>query len=184
MPPFEMVLKNPKLRSYRFTALLLVVINLSAFVFISTSDTQFWNATLSFALLFIYIIYRWVIQRKTHGEFYFDPFAFLIIAGCWVILQHYWAAGLSLILGGMYYLSMQKIELVFEDGCIRKLHFPGRKIEWNSLNNVKLRDGILTLDFKNNKLLQQEIEEDPRISERDFNQFAQTRLRETPSGNS
>ena len=36
--------------------------------------------------------------------------------------------------------------------------FPGKKYQWDQFSNVVLKDNILTLDFKNNKLLQAEIE--------------------------
>jgi hypothetical protein len=179
MPSIEIMLKNNRIKSYRFTALLLVVINLSAFVFISTSGEQFLNATLSFGLLFIYIIYRWYQQRKAHGEFYFDQFSFVIIAGGWIILHHYWATAVCLLLGGLYHLSLQNIRLVFNDQFITKLNFPKKEYAWSTLSNVILRDGILTLDFVNNKLFQQEIEEDDQIDEADFNEYARMQIRQS-----
>jgi hypothetical protein len=39
-----------------------------------------------------------------------------------------------------------------------------------------LRDNILTLDFRNNKLLQLEIEDEKKIDEKVFNEFAKERM--------
>ena len=44
-----------------------------------------------------------------------------------------------------------------------------RTIEWKELNNVILKDGILTIDLKNNKVFQNEIMSP--TSEMDFNEF-------------
>ena len=43
---------------------------------------------------------------------------------------------------------------------------------WNEFNNIILKDNVLTLDFKNNKLLQLNVQEsDTKIDENNFNNF-------------
>ena len=51
-----------------------------------------------------------------------------------------------------------------------------RIIEWNELTNVIKRDDLLTLDFKNNRLLQVQILNADDISENEFNQFCLQQL--------
>jgi hypothetical protein len=46
-----------------------------------------------------------------------------------------------------------------------------RIVEWNELTNVIKRDDLLTIDFKNNKLMQVQILNGEDISENEFNQF-------------
>jgi len=48
-----------------------------------------------------------------------------------------------------------------------------KKYPWSDFNNVMLKDGLLTLDFKDNRLIQKEaIEEDgPDADEDEFNAF-------------
>ncbi len=55
-----------------------------------------------------------------------------------------------------------------------KLNFPEKEYLWNTFNNVILKDNILTLDFKNNHLIQAEVEEPKNIDEKKFNSFAQS----------
>jgi hypothetical protein len=46
------------------------------------------------------------------------------------------------------------------------------------MNNVMLKDGMLTLDFKNNKLLQKEtIDEDGDADEDEFNAWCRERFK-------
>jgi hypothetical protein len=71
---------------------------------------------------------------------------------------------------------LQKIQLVFTQEKVFKLNFPGKEFEWDVFNNVILKDNILTLDFKNNKLIQAEIEKSQNINEQQFNSFAQSKL--------
>lgn len=42
---------------------------------------------------------------------------------------------------------------------------------WNDFSNIILKDNLLTLDFKNNKVLQLELEENTAIDENAFNDF-------------
>jgi hypothetical protein len=58
--------------------------------------------------------------------------------------------------------------LVFDDRIIYP-SFPKRTIEWKELNNVILKDAVLTIDLKNNKVFQNEVVS--AASEIDFNEF-------------
>jgi hypothetical protein len=51
--------------------------------------------------------------------------------------------------------------------------------DWSAFNNVVLKDGLLTLDFKNNRLMQKEIaddEDDDDATEEEFNTWCRDRL--------
>ena len=52
-----------------------------------------------------------------------------------------------------------------------------REVNWDEVNNVILKDGLLTIDFKNNKLFQHIIlNSDEDISEKEFNEFCNQQL--------
>jgi hypothetical protein len=55
--------------------------------------------------------------------------------------------------------------------------FSERLIGWNQLNNVILRDDLLTLDFKNNKVMQLEVlDETGLVTTEEMNAFFKSRL--------
>lgn len=62
----------------------------------------------------------------------------------------------------------------------RNITLPGlsgdRIIEWHQLSNVVKRHDLLTLDFKNNKLLQVQVINADHIEEDEFNEFCQQQL--------
>ena len=70
---------------------------------------------------------------------------------------------------------MQKSIYEFEPSFIKQRNFPWKKYQWRQLNNVILKDNLLTIDFKNNRLLQAEITNDD-INEKQFNNFAKEQL--------
>ena len=53
-----------------------------------------------------------------------------------------------------------------------------KKIAWNALQSVILKDGLLTLDFRNNILIQKEVLEDdePDADETEFNDYCRSKL--------
>jgi hypothetical protein len=46
-----------------------------------------------------------------------------------------------------------------------------RKYSWDQLNNVVLKDGLLTLDFTNNKVLQLTVNNNSSVNDAAFNDF-------------
>lgn len=80
------------------------------------------------------------------------------------------------------YLATRPEEIGFgEDKIVIKKLF-SRTIKWNELNNALIKDGLLTLDFKNNKLFQAETDDDEEndeydVSEEEFNNFCKAHLK-------
>jgi uncharacterized membrane protein YheB (UPF0754 family) len=52
-----------------------------------------------------------------------------------------------------------------------------KNTSWDKLNNLILRDGLITIDYKNNKIIQQLIDEDKTsVNEKEFNEFCRQQL--------
>ena len=172
MQQFDISLKNSKIKSYRVIALLIVIVNLAFFIFFLITGFHFFESASAVFLILLYCLYRFYLSKKFKIGFYLDDLSFFILAGCWVATQNYFAAFLSAIMGILYHLSLQKLQFIFADDFVKKVNFPPKEFLWSKFTNVMLRDNILTLDFRNNKLLQLEIEDGKKIDERMFNKFA------------
>lgn len=173
---YSILLKNYKIKSYRIIAFLIVFFNLAVFVFLLFSDKYFYDAAASLFLVAIYCLYRFYIAKRNKSGFYMDVVSFFILAGCWVAFKNYPVVIGCVVMGILYYLSLQKLLFVFNSNSIKKINFPSAEYSWSQFSNVILRDNILTLDFNNNKLIQWEIENDKDIKEVEFNKFAQQQL--------
>ena len=74
------------------------------------------------------------------------------------------------------------VEIAFDDNEIVRNSFPKKYYYWNELNNVVIKDGMLTIDLKNNQLIQKEIEDSGSVkTEKDFNEYCRERLRQEQS---
>ena len=55
--------------------------------------------------------------------------------------------------------------------------FPKKRYQWKDINNVVLKDGLLTVDKKDNKIYQKEVDEMVSVKvEEEFNQFCRQQL--------
>jgi len=174
MQQFEIVLKNDKIKSYRFIALFLVLLNLAIFIFFLFAKIYFYEASVALLLLGLYIIYQLYNAKKNHATFYINEITFFILAGSWIALQNYFAALACVLVGVLYHLSLQKLTFVFNNNYIKRMNFPQAEYSWNTMSNVILKDNILTIDFNNNKLIQAEIEN--AVNETEFNEFVQIKI--------
>ncbi len=73
-------------------------------------------------------------------------------------------------------------EIAFDEEEIVINSFPKKHYQWSAIANVVLKDGILTVDFRNNRLIQKEIETPATESlEAEFNRFCAYRLTQQPA---
>lgn len=157
-------------------ALIVLLINLAVFTLMLFYDAYRYEAASAIFLTGIYILMRLYFIKKYQQGNYLDQVLIFVLAGCWFGLQNYYMVAALIIVGVFYHLALQKIQLLFTPEKIIKLNFPKRDYLWNVFSNVIIKDKILTLDFKNNHLLQVEIEEPKNINENEFNLFAQAQL--------
>ena len=68
-------------------------------------------------------------------------------------------------------------EIGFDDEGITINTFSKKFYPWSLINNVVLKDGLLTIDYKDNRLFQKEIEEQVTpVLESEFNEFCHSKL--------
>lgn len=176
MQQFEIIIKNEKVKSYQKIALIMLLLNLIIFTFLLFYDAYHAVAVTSIMALALYVLLRWYVFKKYNSNHFFDEFVFFIPAMCWFGLHNYILMLVLILMGFLYRFSLQKLKFVFTAEKVIKINFPKREFDWNLFSNVVLKDNILTLDFKDNKLIQAEIEKSQNLNEKQFNLFAQSQL--------
>ena len=176
MKPIEIILKNEKQKWYHTIALIFLLLNFAVFIFLLFYDAYRYAALGFMIALVLYILLRWNISTTNKSIPFLDEFVFFIPVVGWFGLHNYLMAILCLFMGLLFKLALQQLKFVFTSEKVMKINFPKKQFGWNLFSNVILKDHILTLDFKNNKLIQAEIENLHDISEIQFNEFAQLQL--------
>jgi hypothetical protein len=179
MPKFVIVLKNEKLKTYTVISWLIIALNFVSFIYLGISQSAKIETLPFYAagLLLIIFLFRFISKREeVENDSIALSFPLAIIV--WIVLQFYWAAVIIFFLFLFQDISRRKLTVLVYDDRIVYPSFPKRTIEWQELNNVILKDGILTIDLKNNKVFQNEIQSP--ASEIDFNEFCDAQLKNVP----
>jgi len=86
-----------------------------------------------------------------------------------------------LALARMESFALKRTELGFSESGIRFNGLGGRRIDWSELGNVVLRDGLLTIDYLDNRLFQRETDdlddEEYEAGEEEFNTYCREQIR-------
>ena len=132
---------------------------------------------ISFCLILVGLAWNYYIFNKKHKPVFYSKI--LLVAGVtWLAMPFLPLLGLPLILLALLEkqarfsleIGVTKDRIVF-NSLIK------RKFTWEDFNNIMLKDGMLTLDFKNNRLFQKEtIDEDGDVEEYEFNEYCRKHL--------
>ena len=108
-------------------------------------------------------------------KFRINMFVLLSVAAVVLfIATHSIALGAIILVDGylVKFLYQKPIIKVSGEGITIKKFFASPAYQWNEFSNIILKDGLLTLDFKNNKLIQVSIDENKTaVDENSFNDF-------------
>ena len=114
------------------------------------------------------------------------PFRFaviMIVAGLSILSNSIMPniIGWLFILAGFFEKRLiQNKEIGFSSKEIMVNGFFKKKINWEDLNQVIIKDDVLTIDFKNNKLIQSETDdeedEEYEVGDDEFNTFCRNRI--------
>jgi hypothetical protein len=156
------------------------------------SSVPNWSMTIFFFILgFASIAFPFIMKRFSNiqaaNSITRMVQSFTCFTGCLYFLSHMEPMiGLLLLLTGIaaayigwaeYKIFQPSFARIDITGITLPTTFSERLIGWNQLNNVILRDDLLTLDFKNNKILQLEVlDETGVVTAEEMNQFFKSRL--------
>lgn len=168
---YKFTLQQEKQSSYQRIDLLVVLLHLITFIVYAVSiyPNGAMGAYMGIVAAIIYLTLFSLNKSKPFTTIIL-PLPLFVFALFWISTGVYWMGILVFLFATFALVSRKKIIVIFEQQNIVYQSFPKRTFNWNSLNNVILKDGMLTIDFKNNKIIQQLIEE-KNIDETAFNQF-------------
>jgi hypothetical protein len=152
--------------------LILIALTKIALLAVSTADGALRIKAIIFGILILgSTVYSWINKGP-----YRVPL-FLAFISCIFILHEYFIAILYAICGILEKQVKFKRELGFDEEGVTINTFPKKRHKWHEINNVLLKDGILTLDLYNNRILQKELEDESTEElEKEFNEFCRAHL--------
>jgi hypothetical protein len=177
---YIVVLKSRDFKSVDTITLLMLL--MAIVVLLEDAFTPFSQAS-AFPISLSALILGWTaftFAKRYNGKTAYFRFATLIAAwGLFVTLptSYAWIAAAYVIAAVLEKQIKFPREIAFDEQEIVFNRFPRKYYQWGELNNVVLKDGMLTVDFKNNLLIQKHIDSQvtPQM-ENEFNRFCRNLL--------
>lgn len=170
---YSFLLANTGLHLYNRIAYIISLLNLLYFVWLAFFSAANNNvAAKVFALLIaVSFSFKWLYKKIAPGkQYYFSANYILLAAGWFFVSTNYVMVLLNLLLAAMDIIARQKNYLIINEEQIIQSQWKFKKsYEWVAFSNIVLKDGLLTLDFKNNKIKQCDVGE--QVDEDEFNSF-------------
>lgn len=176
MTKYEILLQNKKVKIYATISWLIVVLNFFVFIYygIAGFAKNSWYPFAGAGALVVVFILQALYLKKRENKF---DLLFGVIIITWLFLQQYWPAIFNLVLYSLYSVTARPFIVIATEEGVTYPSFPKKTFEWNEMNNMILKDDLLTIDLKNNTLIQQMTEGgiDP-VNEQEFNDFCSRQL--------
>ena len=132
---------------------------------------------ISFVLISAGLISNWYLSVKKNKRVFYSRI--LLVAGLtWFAMPFLEWVGLPVLLLALLEKQARfALEIGFTREQIVFNTLFKRKFKWSDFSNIMLKDGLLTLDFKSNKIFQKEtIDEEGDADEDEFNEYCRNQL--------
>ncbi|MBS1601466.1 MAG: hypothetical protein JST42_02275, partial [Bacteroidetes bacterium] len=145
----------------------------------TTAPTLSWLCMVVSITLLVGLVINFILNRYKGRQVRYRHLLLLSAIG-WIGLTPVpWLGLVFMALTFLEYQTKRPLEIGFDlDRIVMNTLIP-RRFTWTDFNNIILKDGLLTLDFKNNRLLQREVaddEDEDDADEEEFNMFCRQRL--------
>ncbi len=159
-------------------SLLLYVFAIAAFGFFAYQNPRQSLVYIAVIISIVATLILALIKKRKKGEAYFRLGLFIAVVG-WLAApqRNVWMATLYAIAGILEKQVKFPQEIGFTETEISFNSFPGKKLNWSEVSNIIVKDGLITIDKKNNQLYQKEIEGYvTKDVENEFNEFCRKQV--------
>ncbi len=179
MQKFTLILINEKVKQYKLFALLIIILNILVLAILAVTRSEIRYRCIALLILIAVLFLMEHFAKKKQKEFSAKGAATLLIIGAYLAFKFWLPALILAFLAILYIISIRQFIVSVNASYIIYPSFPKRTIQWNELNNIMIRDGLLTMDFKNNKLVQALVvnrDDNSQLDEKEFNDFCRAQL--------
>jgi hypothetical protein len=175
MDKISVVIPNEKKSSYKLSIFFIAIINIIGFLYFIVNN-KFGSLSYVFAFLgFISILpplCAYFIFKKNQDTHLAQIVVGILFASiCWMFEGLFLVGLLNMSFAVFGIKIIRKLEIVFNEIGIVYPSLPKKIFTWIEVEQVILKDGMLTIDLKNNKLIQFVISnKENNLDEAQFNE--------------
>jgi hypothetical protein len=143
-----------------------------------SAKTSFWGSFVLPIGLFLLILARFIFMLRRKDIRFTQLHFTLLITLCWIFSEQYLFASISFFLGFFEYIVNRDTICIIDEDGVRIKSIPARKHAWDQLENVMIKNGIFTVDRKDNHIFQVDVSQEVlSFTEEQFNRFCAGHLK-------
>ena len=176
---YVVTLTNKNRRYINIINLLICSISLVLFIRGSINQYQFMRVLIAATvLLVVFGVFAYRKYKQNPAQPVYLKIGLLVSGFGWAAMPFMWWLCLPIFaLAIMEKIAKHHLEIGFTEQGITINTLFKTYHKWSEFNNIVLKDNLLTLDYKNNKLLQREtIDEEGDAEEDEFNNYCRLML--------
>ena len=182
---YQFELPNVRVLIYQVFAYCIILLNILGQLIIDyqRKSPNFKVSLLVCLVLFVLLILWDVYLLRKKNTLQSLGIIILILGFRWYQYAMGWGFVLNVLLWFLYLIARRRLIITISKEEVRYPSFPVKKISWDQISNLILKDDILTIDLKNNKIYQHFVKDaDQLVQEEEFNEFCKVQLNRA-SGN-
>ncbi|MCP9753129.1 hypothetical protein [Ferruginibacter sp. HRS2-29] len=174
MDKYSIEIPNTKSSTQHMFTTLLLIMNILVFGYLAYAGQIQRNVRLCTIGAIINLLALVAMYGKKYVPFLkyvSHGIVFMMSAVLWAVMGKFLLTILMLFFGLMGIYSSGKLFIIFTAENIRYPSFPARIFPWENVTQVLLKDDILTIDLKDNKLMQFNLDKEvaAAINTQEFN---------------
>lgn len=183
MQSFSIILsKDRSSRYFNLVGIFCLIGNGVIFAQILLDIPDVWGkiiGSMGIAVCVLTFILRARLKNKFIPHSLIPVFSFFLLGVLLLYAGIFYPGLCDILLSAAVFFAGKPKKIIFTDGGIQLPFLFAECTGWEKFSNVIMKDQVLTLDFRNNKLIQLVIDPElnPLLIENQFNQFCQSRLR-------
>lgn len=175
---YQFIIPNKKQQIYFVFALGIVLLNIIGFTIYSFIGGDAKSISWPFAIICILAIAIAFYILPQQRRYRFAGTLIIVLGVFWISKNLYPLFFINLVLWLLYTISRRVLIVRMNTDGIQYPSFPPKYIPWNNVMNIVLKDDILTIDLKSNKIYQHVIEYiDNEVNEQAFNDYCKEQLK-------
>ncbi len=181
MNKYSIAIPNTKAPSYKAVTLLILIINFLVFAYlIYVVNTSAYKALCFIGMMINMLAIAALLFEKKNKllQSFRVEIIFIISAFIWAFTAKYLIAILLFIFAIAGLFTNRKLTVLFYDKGILYPSVPAKLFLWQEIAQVILKDDILTIDLKNNRLMQFNLDNEvaAEINAEEFNEYCRERV--------
>lgn len=176
---YVVILKKNSERATNLLSILLCFLSAIIFLYVQIGQAHPVYFRVVAAVILIGLALNAIGRRRNRRSISYRYLLFVAALG-WIGMPFLpWISVFFVLLAFLEYQTHRPLEIGFDQDRVVINTLIRQRHDWTVFNNIVLKDGLLTLDFKNNRLLQKEVAEDDDeddADEEEFNAYCRERL--------